>query len=392
VFAIGATGHTALYRPSVNAGGTGTWTAGPDLPADTSNGNYNQANGSLQTAIDAPAVLLPNGTVVLVAGNTVLENNKGTLQFWSNPANFFVFDPDTAKSPALLDVQPPNNSVDTWTARLLLLPTGQVLFSTQQAALSILTLDPATSAPRAEWKPVITNGPAELVAGETYEIYGTQFNGLSQAVSYGDDAPAATNYPIVRLTGSQGGVYYLRTFEFSTLGVATGSTIHSASVAVPGSVPSGQYDLVVIANGIASDPRGVLVRELPAGKRGRRNLVQSDWGEQGNFELLVPTGNVIRQYFRNNDDPAFPWHHLRDFGYPVPANELGPTPRSVTFIQSNFRGDGQHGNFEAIVRVSPPVAQPDRLDFWWLDSKTSTWHGPFPLTADGTPINGVTGD
>jgi hypothetical protein len=71
---------------------------------------------------------------------------------------------------------------------------------------------------------------------------------------------------------------------------------------------------------------------------------------------------------------------------------LGPTPRSVTFIQSNFRGDGVHGNFEAIVRVAPAIATtPDSLDFWFLDSKTSKWNGPFPLIADGKPVTGVTG-
>jgi hypothetical protein len=59
----------------------------------------------------------------------------------------------------------------------------------------------------------------------------------------------------------------------------------------------------------------------------------------------------------------------------------------VTFIQSSFKGDGAHGNFESIVRVAPPIAtQPDTLDFWFLDSRTSRWNGPFPLSADGQPI------
>jgi hypothetical protein len=126
---------------------------------------------------------------------------------------------------------------------------------------------------------------------------------------------------------------------------------------------------------------------------GDQVFLQSDWGHQGNFELLVPQGNVIRQYFRNNDDPAFAWHSLREFGYRVPPGQLGPTPRSVTLIQSNFKGDGVHGNFEAVVRVAPPlVTQPDTLDFWFLDSRTSRWNGPFPILIDGEPITNVTGD
>ena len=129
------------------------------------------------------------------------------------------------------------------------------------------------------------------------------------------------------------------------------------------------------------------------GATGDPSFLQGNWGDRGNFELLVPHGNMIRQYFRNNDDPAFAWHFLREFGYPVRPQQLGPTPRSVTFIQSSFKADGVHGNFEAIVRVAPPIAtDPDRLDFFFLDSRTSRWNGPFPIIADGTPIEGVTGD
>jgi Peptidase A4 family len=125
----------------------------------------------------------------------------------------------------------------------------------------------------------------------------------------------------------------------------------------------------------------------------RRNFLQGNWGTVGNFELLSPSGSFVRQYFRNNDDPALPWHHLRDFGYPTRPGQIGRSPRSVTFIQSNFKGDGVHGNFETVVRVAPPIAvEPDVLDFWFLDSKTVQWNGPFGLGADGQQVSNVTGD
>jgi len=65
---IGGTGHTALYTPPAIASQPGSWTAGPDLPPDTSGKNFNSPNGNIQTAIDAPAVLLPGGNVMLVGG------------------------------------------------------------------------------------------------------------------------------------------------------------------------------------------------------------------------------------------------------------------------------------------------------------------------------------
>jgi hypothetical protein len=95
-----------------------------------------------------------------------------------------------------------------------------------------------------------------------YKISGTQFNGLSQACSYGDDAQMATNYPLVRITRVRdGAVSYLRTFNHSTMAVATGGAIVSTHVegpfvlVEPPGAPGGvEYSLRVVANGIASDP------------------------------------------------------------------------------------------------------------------------------------------
>ena len=45
----------------------------------------------------------------------------------------------------------------------------------------------------------------------------------------------------------------------------------------------------------------------------------------------------------------------------------------------NFKGDGTHGNFEAVVRVATP-AEPDSLDFWFLDSSTRAPGAGRPLS------------
>ena len=90
-----------------------------------------------------------------------------------------------------------------------------------------------------------------------FKIAGKQLNCLTHANVYGDDRQNATNYPIARLTSSSGDVHYLRTRDFSTMGIATGSAIVTAVVQVPSNIPPGSWNLEVVANGIASAPTPV---------------------------------------------------------------------------------------------------------------------------------------
>ncbi len=230
VFAIGASGNTAIYTPGA-AGVAGTWSNGPTL-VDTHNNTL--------FPMDAPGVLLTDGQVLLTASPTPPCSYPG-------PTTFFLYDPATNK--ATITTGPSNNGGACFTGRFLLLPSGEVLFSNQSGTVSIL---PSAGGAQAAWAPTITNCPTSLILGHTYQIFGTQFNGLSQACSYGDDAQMATNYPIVRLQDTHGNVYYLRTANHSTMAVATGTAQVSTFVSVPTNVPPGSYDLFVVANGIAS--------------------------------------------------------------------------------------------------------------------------------------------
>ena len=87
-------------------------------------------------------------------------------------------------------------------------------------------------------------------------------NGLSQANAYGDDAQMATNYPLVRLkhTGNKK-VYFCRTFDHSTMAVATGKKAVHTHFHVPHIIPVGHYELAVIANGIQSKSVKVHVKK-----------------------------------------------------------------------------------------------------------------------------------
>ncbi len=130
---------------------------------------------------------------------------------------------------------------------MLVLPSGQVLMGNLSGAVQIYT-ESATSAPQNAWRPTITN----ITGSGTYTLTGTQLNGLDEGSTYGDDDESASNYPIVQLTStSSGSVYYARTLNWSSTGVATGSTPEMVNFVTTG-IPPGSYSLAVIANGISS--------------------------------------------------------------------------------------------------------------------------------------------
>ena len=233
VFCAGATGHTAIYEPPTHPAQPGNWIGGPDFPV---------SGGKLERAFDAPAALLPNGSVLVAVG----PYNAG----WSGPpTHFFEFDG------ALLHATPnPGTAAGepTYNARLLVLPSGQVLYSNCTNKIEIYT---PSGGPHPSWRPHITHVPHHMHPGGHFTLSGRQINGLSQANAYGDDAQMATNYPLVRLLGPASvGIVFCRTYDHSTMAVATGSAVHHTHFHVPPHLPHGEYELVVIANGIASEP------------------------------------------------------------------------------------------------------------------------------------------
>jgi hypothetical protein len=133
---------------------------------------------------------------------------------------------------------------------MLVLPSGQVLFSPSSSQLYVYTPSGSSTA---AWKPTITSIAAN---GSIFTLTGTQLNGISAGASYGDDAEMDTNYPIVQLKAQDGSgkIYYARTSNWSSTGVATGTMPVTADFSLPAYMPYGTYSLAVIANGIASDP------------------------------------------------------------------------------------------------------------------------------------------
>jgi hypothetical protein len=192
-------GHTAIFDSTKK-----TWTVGPDFP-----------NGD--NAGDSFAVLLPSGNVLVEGFITSYEWDGANL----NP---------TLPTPG----------------SLMMLPTGQVLVGGTEV------YNP-TGTYQATWAPTITSVVSSVTRGSTYKIFGTQFNGLSQAAAFGDEFETATNYPLVRITNnSTGHVFYARTHDHSTMGVATGSAVVSTNFDVPSTMETGASSLEVVANGIPS--------------------------------------------------------------------------------------------------------------------------------------------
>jgi hypothetical protein len=105
---------------------------------------------------------------------------------------------------------------------------------------------------------------------------------------------------------------------------------------------------------------------LESGAAGNPVLIQSRFGQQGNFELVVPSaGGGLIHYWRNNDDPSLPWSGPIPFG-----GSLGVVD-AVTMIESNF---GSPGNLEVICQTG------GELQFFWRDSGPAfNWNGPFLL-------------
>ncbi len=72
-------------------------------------------------------------------------------------------------------------------------------------------------------------------------------------MAFGDEYQNATNYPLVRITNNASGkVFYLRTHDHSTMGVATGIQDRLDELRRSEQYRVGAGTLVVVANGIAS--------------------------------------------------------------------------------------------------------------------------------------------
>jgi hypothetical protein len=239
-FFVGGNTNTALYTPSGTTS-PGTWTAGPGMP------------GGLG-APDAPAAVMVNGNVLCALG---------PAQVYSPPTYFYEYNPGsnsfTATSSPGNPVLGSSYSDYPYDTRMLDLPDGTVLFSSGTSA-QLYEYRPTGSA-LAAGVPTITNVIEN--ADGSYLLTGTLLNGISEGAAYGDDVQMNSNYPIIRMTASNGRVYFGRSFNWSSTGVMTGTNLVTTEFTVPAGLPVGTYSVVAVANGISSAPFSLQVSQAP---------------------------------------------------------------------------------------------------------------------------------
>jgi hypothetical protein len=249
--------HSAVYNTK-----TGTWTAGPDLP------DHLGAGDTFANLLTNGNVLIQVSTVPGLTADPLARANaryasirNGTMRLATEAEatapqpscslgiyKFFEFDgTNLIPEPAATFCGQPST---------LLLPNGQVMLNLQVVYTSTGTFQQT-------WAPTITKflSSSDVNPGGKYQIFGTQFNGLSQANAFGDEFQVATNFPLVRITNTAtGDVKYARTYSFSTMAVATGNNIVSTWFDVPTNIEMGASTLEVVANGIPSTPINITVK------------------------------------------------------------------------------------------------------------------------------------
>jgi len=232
MFQICGTPHTGVYDPL-----TGTWTQGPDMP---------NIDGALDSA-DGPAAVLPNGHVLAAVSPGV----------FNNPTHFVDISINKNNKVKIVQVDEPASAPgqSSWESRMTVLPTGEVLWSSDVGDTEIYT--PAASAPAKQGIPKVKHVAATLTRGSTNNnITGLRFNGVSYGGYYGDDVQTSSNYPLVRfINNSSHHVCYGKTHDYAT-GLSDGSTT-SAKFDIPGGCEAGASTLEVVVNGVASPAKPV---------------------------------------------------------------------------------------------------------------------------------------
>ena len=279
VFYTGGTGFNVLYTVPSIPSLPGSWTQAASFPV---------ISGMQTGAKDAMVSLLTNGKMLCIASPV-----DGVAGNFLSPTYWFEYNPTTNVMTQI--PSPANSAGPAYTARVVTLPNGQVMFTQGINTIHLYTPD---GSPQASWRPSVAYAPPVIKPGTTVTVLGSQINGLTQGSAYGDEGVPATNFPLVRLQ-SGANIYYCRTSGHSTMGIAPGSNIHWTQCLVPATVPAGAYNLQVVANGISSASYPVSIVAAATRIKGTVSLGTPYLGRKANvplfYEIRNSTTNVLMQ-------------------------------------------------------------------------------------------------
>lgn len=264
---VGGNSHYGIYTPGTpgppgSAPAQGTWQQMTLVPTG---GPATQ--GADLAADDKPGAMMPNGKILLALNFATTSNDN----YFPAPVFFYEFDPNSQPANAFTEVAgPPGADLNPWADcglaggnvnsvvyfnTMLVLPDGGILMpgNCNQSQMYVYRSASGT-APAPAGTPTIDSGPANGVAPgaavtqpnpatNTFTVSGSGFTGISDGASYGDDAQMASNYPLVRLTDSQGRVIYARTHDWMK------GAPDFAQFDVPLTTPPNAYALQVVVNG-----------------------------------------------------------------------------------------------------------------------------------------------
>src|SRR5208337_3053631 len=137
-------------------GTNGTWVQGPDLPLN--------ASGVQLVAADVPAILEPNGSVLLVAAtNTEMAFVEYNPDLDLQGIGTFVIVPGAPNPPEF-------HSDDYENTKILLLPSGNGLVSLWSGDWYEVEFSSPDAVHFPAWRPTITSFPATVIANQTVTL------------------------------------------------------------------------------------------------------------------------------------------------------------------------------------------------------------------------------
>lgn len=228
VIQIGGNQNTAVYTPPASSFGTGTWVAGPSLPAGMGSD-------------DAPGAMLPDGHFVFLA--EIVGSGSGATLF-DYDFNTNLLTDLTSTLPAGL--QSELSFFAAADCRMLIIPNGGLLLNT---GFNIWEYK-SSIAPQANWKPTIQS--ITKLSSSRYQLSGLRLNGINEGATFGNEARMSTNFPVIRMDKA-GVSKYARTSSFSAGLQRPGSTSSQfMNFDIPAGTAPGVYNIFVSANGLSS--------------------------------------------------------------------------------------------------------------------------------------------